>query len=193
MMGSHLVSGLVLGVVEGAVLYVIDCRVGVRAYRWWYGLTHREPMAEGIERGFILNQRANARFTIATLVALAQNGLALMLHMVDPFTAMLTIAVEVPVLMGGFYLGPFVRRLWHRKDPLLDMVDQLENGQTTIGAQVKRATERVAEALRHDDAPPNDAAAIPAVPPPVAHEAEHAAPPEPDPVEAMRRFTKRQQ
>jgi hypothetical protein len=191
MMGSQLGSGLVLGVIEGAVLYVVDCRVGVRAYRWWFDLTHREPMADGIERGFILNRTANARFTMATVVALVQNGMALMVGMVDAFPAMLTIAVEVPVLMGGFYLGPFLRRLWHRKDPLLDVVDQLESGQTTLGLEMKRATERMAEALRRNDAPASGAAEMPVVPPPVAHE-EHPPPPEPDPVEGMRRFTKRQ-
>ena len=43
---------------------------------------------------------------------------------------MLTLALEVPVLMGGFYLGPGLRSLWRRKDPLLDVVDQIESGET---------------------------------------------------------------
>src|SRR5262249_33861997 len=111
----------------------------------------------------------------------------------------LVIAVEVPLLMTGFYLGPFLRRLWHRKDPLLAVVDQLESGETTLGAEMKRATERVAGALRYEDAHATDAVEGPVVPPPVpreppvAHERAAPPPPEPDPVEAMRRFTKRQQ
>jgi hypothetical protein len=192
MMPSQLVSGLVLGVIEGAVLYVIDCKVGVRAYRWWYDLTHREPMPADVEQGFILNRKANARFTAATLVALAQNGAALGFG-VDPFLAMLTIALEVPVLMAGFYLGPALRRLWQRKDPLLAVVDKIESGETSIGAEMKRATTKVADVLRGDEA-----AALPDVvaleaPPPPAEPAVPPPAPEPDPVEAMRRFTKRQQ
>jgi len=191
-MASQLVSGLALGVVEGAVLYVVDCRVGVRAYRWWYDLTHREPMPDGIEQGFILNRQANARFTVATVVALAQNGTALGLGMADPFLAMLTIAVEVPVLMGGFYLGPFLRRLWRRKDPLLAVVDQIESGETSFGAEMKRATGKVAEVLRRDDAPVARLDEVPVDAPPIPA-ADRPPPPEPDPIEAMRRFTKRQQ
>jgi len=192
MMASQLVSGLAVGVIEGALLYVIDARVGVRAYRWWYDLTHRDPLPSDVERGFLLNRKANARFTVATVVALVQNWIALEAGWLDPFTAMLTLALEVPVLMGGFYLGPGLRRLWGRKDPLLDVVDQLESGETSIGAEVKRATEKVAGALRRSDDPatsPVEPAAI-APPPP---ESVSPPAPEPDPVEAMRRFTKRQQ
>ena len=192
MMASQLVSGLAVGVIEGALLYVIDARVGVRAYRWWYDLTHRDPLPSDVERGFLLNRKANARFTVATVVALVQNWIALEAGWLDPFTAMLTLALEVPVLMGGFYLGPGLRRLWGRKDPLLDVVDQLESGETSIGAEMKRVTGKVTDALRRDErlAEPRLEAptppAVPDVPPPVPE-------PEPDPVEAMRRFTKRQQ
>jgi len=196
MMASQLVSGLAVGVIEGALLYVIDARVGVRAYRWWYDLTHRDPLPSDVERGFLLNRKANARFTVATVVALVQNWIALEAGWLDPFTAMLTLALEVPVLMGGFYLGPGLRSLWRRKDPLLDVVDQIESGETSIGAEVKRATEKVAGALRRSDhpaAPLVEPAAI-APPTPAENVPEDAPPvPEPDPVEAMRRFTKRQQ
>ncbi len=195
MMASQLVSGLAVGVIEGALLYVIDARVGVRAYRWWYDLTHRDPLPSDVERGFLLNRKANARFTVATVVALVQNWIALEAGWIDPFTAMLTLALEVPVLMGGFYLGPGLRRLWGRKDPLLDVVDQLESGETSIGAEVKRATEKVAGALRRSDDPattPVEPAAI-APPTPPESVSQPPPPPEPDPVEAMRRFTKRQQ
>ena len=192
MMLSRLLSGLAVGVIEGALLYVIDARVGVRAYRWWYDLTHRDPLAPDVERGFILNRKANARFSIATVVALVQNWIALEMGWLDPFLAMLTVAIEVPVLMGGFYLGPGLRNLWRRKDPLLDVVDQLESGETSIGAEMKRVTGRVTDVLRREERPP-PAPVETALPPPVADAPPPPPEPEPDPVEAMRRFTKRQQ
>ena len=190
---SQIVSGLVLAAIEGAILFVVDCKVGVKAYRWWYDLTHRDPLPPDVERGFIVNRNANARFTAATVVALAQSGIGVAFG-ANPFTAMLTIAIQAPVLMAGFYLGPALRRLWQRKDPLLAVVDKLESGETSIGAEMKRATTKVADALRRDesgavpDVVPLEAPPIPAAEPP-AREPK----PEPDPVEAMRRFTKRQQ
>jgi len=190
MMLSRLLSGLAVGVIEGALLYVIDARVGVRAYRWWYDLTHRDPLPPDVERGFILNRKANARFSVATVVALVQNWIALEMGWLDPFLAMLTVAIEVPVLMGGFYLGPGLRNLWRRKDPLLDVVDQLESGETSIGAEMKRVTGRVTDALHREERP----VPTPVEPAPPAADAPPPPPePEPDPVEAMRRFTKRQQ
>jgi hypothetical protein len=192
MMLSRLLSGLAVGVIEGALLYVIDARVGVRVYRWWYDLTHRDPMAPDVERGFILNRKANARFSVATVVALVQNWIALEMGWLDPFLAMLTVAIEVPVLMGGFYLGPGLRNLWRRKDPLLAVVDQIESGETSIGAEMKRVTGKVTGALRRDDRPATPSLEAP-TPPPVPDVPPPAPEPEPDPVEAMRRFTKRQQ
>jgi len=193
MMLSRLLSGLAVGVIEGALLYVIDARIGVRVYRWWYDLTHRDPLPSDVERGFILNRKANARFSVATVVALVQNWIALEMGWLDPFLAMLTVAIEVPVLMGGFYLGPGLRNLWRRKDPLLDVVDQLESGETSIGAEMKRVTGRMTEALRREERPPAPSVEAAPGPPPVADAPPPAPEPEPDPVEAMRRFTKRQQ
>jgi hypothetical protein len=192
MMLSRLLSGLAVGVIEGALLYVIDARVGMRAYRWWYDLTHRDPLPPDVERGFILNRKANARFSVATVVALVQNWIALEMGWLDPFLAMLTVAIEVPVLMGGFYLGPGLRNLWRRKDPLLAVVDQIESGETSIGAEMKRVTGKVTDAIRRDERAAAPSLEAP-TPPPLADVPPPTPEPEPDPVEAMRRFTKRQQ
>ena len=192
-MMSRLLSSLAVGVIGGALLYVIDARMGVRAYRWWYDLTHRDPLPADVERGFILNRKANARFSVAIVVALVQTWIALEMGWLDPFLAMLTVLLEVPVLMGGFYLGPGLRNLWRRKDPLLAVVDQLESGETSIGAEMKRVTGRVTEGLRREERPPPPAVEAAPAPPPVADAPPPAPEPEPDPVEAMRRFTKRQQ
>src|SRR5436190_7164543 len=102
---------------------------------------------------------------MATMVALVQNGIALEVGMVDPFLAMLTVAIEVPVLMGGFYLGPGLRNLWRRKDPLLAVVDQLESGETSIGAEMKRVTGKVTDAIRRDERTAEPSLEAPAPPP----------------------------
>src|SRR5262249_4314919 len=90
-MTSYVLSGLLTGVVEGAVLYVVDFHLGVRLYRWWYDLTHGEQLPADLRRGFIHDRKANARFTTAMLVSLGQNGIAFALGLVNPFWAMLTI------------------------------------------------------------------------------------------------------
>ena len=188
---SYLFSGVFAGLLEGAGVYLVDRKVGVRAYRWWYDLTHKHPLPPDEHRGFVFNRQANARFTTATLVSVVQNGLAFELGMAHPFSAMMTILVEVPVLMGGFYLGPFVQRMWQKKDPLLEVVDKLESGETTVAAEMRRATGHVAGTLRETLAMPEPKAPEP----PVVKAAEPPPPPppaEPDPAEALRSYTKRQ-
>ena len=191
MTASYVLSGMLAGILEGAILYVLDWHFGARLYRWWHGLTHQSALPSDTRMGFIYNRKANARFTLATLVSLAQNGLLLWTGFApNPFLAMLTIILEVPVLMIGFYLGPFVHRLWQRKDPLLDVVDKLESGETTVGAEVKRVTARVAGTLR---GPAEDAVSVADSDAPAPTDTPPAATPEPDPESALRDYTRRQQ
>lgn len=128
-----LLSVLFVVFLEGAVAYTVDRRAGTRLYRWWYDLTHKDPLPEGADRGFIYERRANARFSTATVIAIAQSALAFWSGATSPVWAVIYTVLQIPVLLAGFYAGPFANRLWERKQPLLDVVDELESGKTTVG------------------------------------------------------------
>jgi len=135
---------------EGAVFYVIDKHLGVRIYKWWYGLTHKDPYPPGAQEYgcmCIYSRRAHMRFSAATSIALMQNGILFWSGVVNPIPLILSIPIEVVLLMAGFYAGPLLNRLWERKDPLLEIVDKIDKGETTVLSEVKKAADSVRDSF----------------------------------------------
>lgn len=126
---------------EGMILYVLDRHVGIKIYRWWYGLTHKNPLPSDKDRGFIYERRANARFTFAMTLILIQNGLIVWRGFVNPLSTIVSIPFEVVAILIGFYAGPFLNGLWERKDPILEVVDRIESGETSIPYEAKKVWE----------------------------------------------------
>ena len=129
-------------VILGAVWYLLDRRLGARLYRLGYAWTHEHPLPPGEERGFLFQQKARVRFAWAVVFSALQSGLIVTQGHVNPLIEMLTFFFEVPALMGGFFLGPFLDRLWTRKDRVLDKIDELESGDTSIKELANDAMDR---------------------------------------------------
>lgn len=134
---------IALVLVEGAFMYCIDINWGTRFKRWIYGLTHKDSLPEGEEIGFIYKRRAHARFSTALAIAITQSVLALRWGTISPFQAAYWVPLQLVPLMFGFYLGPVANRIWDRRKPLLDTVDQIEHGETTVAEQMKSAMEKL--------------------------------------------------
>jgi hypothetical protein len=143
--------------VLGAVLHVIDHHLGSLLYRWWYNMTHRDPLPADVKRGFVYQQSAQARFQAAVLLAALQSLLAAF-GGANPIIELLTIIVETPVAMVGFYCGPFLDKIWTRKDTVFSTVDKLESGELSMTDEVRKisaeAVETIREAITGDDEEP---------------------------------------
>lgn len=161
---SSFIGWLIVLLVIGAACYVADRRIGTGIYRWWHDMTSKKKLGKDTDVGFLYNRRARARFSVAVFLGVVHSVAAVWFSHVSPVVQLITFAVEVPALMAGFYLGPIAYRLWERKDPLLDVVDDLEQGKTTVGDVVKAGTARAQELVRRrfgsdDEAEVSDQAA----------------------------------
>lgn len=136
-----LLSLALLLVFEGAILYACDMRLGRAVYKWFSDMTSESPLEIADAKGFIYQRGAHARFSLATMCALVQTGLAFHYGYMTSLGAIPYTALQMVMLMIGFYCGPFFVRLWNRKKPILDVVDQLESGQTNIADEARRAAE----------------------------------------------------
>lgn len=193
-MSYGFVGTFLLVLIEGAVLYVIDRHIGTRVYRWWYNTTHKNELPANDEYGFIHQRKAHSRFSAALFIAFIQNALAVWGKFESSGSAVLWFSLEIPILMVGFYLGPFINRIWERKKIVLDEIDRLESKEITFGQEIKRAatllhetviTPQLERLTSGEETHPAEKQA--AEEPEKKQESE----PETDPREYMRKFTER--
>ncbi len=139
----------ILFTIIGAVWYNLDRRYGVKLYRWWYDLTHKDPLPEGEQRGFVYNRSTKARFTAAWVVSTVQSVAVILTTPVNPLVELIMWLFEVPVTMLGFYLGPYLYRLWQRSDVVFDAMDRLEHRAESGDIDVKATAAAASRAIRH--------------------------------------------
>lgn len=175
---------ILLFFVLGLALYWADAAVGVGLYRGWYGMTHRDPLPEGVRRGFLHGRPARVRLAWAL-------GLAAVLALVtirygsffqDSTRVVLNLLALLVGLGAGLLAAPSVlARLPGVVESAADYVDAVDAGERRPGEDLRRAGGRAAEALR--DAATGKAG--PAAPQPREKEpppaAEDAPPPADDP------------
>ena len=183
---TYAVSWAVTAVFLGIACYVLDRWYGIRMRRGWHNLTHKEPLPEADESGFIHRRKAKARFTLAFTVALVLSLMAVFLTAANPAIQILVFFVMVPTLMIGFYLGPKCYGIWSRKDKILERVDDLEEGKIHLGEEIRRAAVEARDHLEDMILPDGEEEKEPASLPeneskPVSQEAEPEKKPEPKP------------
>ena len=130
-------------VILGAFWYVIDRRRGVKWYRIWYRLTHKDPLPSDITVGFIYNRRSRHKVVMATLLSTVQTFIALLsVESLNLLVELILWIVEIPMMMVGFAIGPLVFKIWRRKDDMLDAVDDLEQKYLGSESEAESAPEK---------------------------------------------------
>ncbi len=183
---SFFLSWFLVLTIVGAGLYVFDRRQGVRLYRWWYDMTHEHPLPADVEGGFLYNRKAQSRFAFAVVLASAQSALALFYEASTLPQELLSLLIEVPCLMFGFYLGPTVYRLWQRREKVFDTVDQIESGKISIQNEVKEISQSAFAKIKESIVP--DRPDLPAAPLSEPAKAATAPEAEPDPKALMEKY-----
>lgn len=138
---SFFFSWFVVLAVFGASLYVADRRRGTKVYRWFYDMTHKTPLERSIHRGFIFGRSSQSRFRLAVLIASLQSLLAIAFGASSVAEEILTVIVEVPCLLAGFTAGPFLYRLWERREAVFETVDRMERGEVSLSEKVKELSQ----------------------------------------------------
>lgn len=126
----------------GATWYNFDRRFGVKWYRSWYNMTHKDKLTTEKAIGFIYNRSTHSKAASAALVATLQSILVVMYMNVNLLASLIMWVVEIPLLMLGFYLGPFAYAMWQKKETLFKTVDKVESGEIDVSAKITDAAKR---------------------------------------------------
>ena len=189
-------SSLVFLFFFGAILYVVDRSVGVAIRRVFWNLIHdkSQQLPEDKEQGFIYRRHARSRFNVALVIMVIEAFVGIAVFRGNPFTKLLTAVFDIPVLMVGFYCGPWLDRILGHVDQGLDQIENLERridrGETTFGKEVKSAAAGVGARVRENiyPEPPDSTRRGDSQAPQASAAAEGRA--EPDPKEALRGFSR---
>ncbi|MFN8390683.1 MAG: hypothetical protein U0136_10370 [Bdellovibrionota bacterium] len=189
---SFFLSWFLVLTLVGAGLYVFDRIKGVKIYRWWYDMTHEHPLPADVEKGFLYNRKSQSRFALAIVLSLVQSAIALFHEASTLPQELLSMLIEIPCLMFGFYLGPTLYRVWARREKVFETVDQIESGKISIQNEVKEMSQsalakiKSAVATEKPEEPAGGPKPLEAPLPPEPEEE-----PEPDPKALMDKYLNR--
>ena len=97
----------------GAFWQIIDSILGVKVFRIWYNLTHKEPLMPEIRRGFITKRGSKANAFWAFIGSLVLCLLFVFQGDAGSLTKMMLWFLGIPVIMIGFYFGgPGLEKMW---------------------------------------------------------------------------------
>ncbi len=191
----QMIGWIFLFVFCGAVIYVIDARIGKRFYKWLKGFGVKKGTVLDDDIGFIFNRNANHRFLFATGIAVVVMALRILEWDVNPIVEIFLFLGIMFFLPVGFHIGPIFDRLWSKKEPFFTKIDDLESGKTTFGEEFKHAYEDIKEAiLPHGDETPPETESIEVKSPIVEKTPEvvkEVKEPEIDPSEAINKYLRR--
>jgi len=110
----------------GAFWQIIDSILGVKVFRIWYNLTHKEPLMPEIRRGFITKRGSKANAFWAFIGSLVLCLLFVFQGDAGSLTKMMLWFLGIPVIMIGFYFGgPGLKKMWKKRDIFFEKFDGL--------------------------------------------------------------------
>ncbi|MDO8669259.1 MAG: hypothetical protein Q7K65_03115 [Candidatus Buchananbacteria bacterium] len=145
---QYVIFWSVLFIGFGAIWYNLDRRFGVRWYRSWYNMTHKNKLTEDKAIGFIYNRSTHSKAASAAFIATLQSILVAWYMEVNLLVALIMWLAETPLMMLGFYLAPLACAIWRKKEILFKTVDKVESGELQVGAEVSRVAKRMVAPVR---------------------------------------------
>jgi len=146
-LSNYVAVGTAVYVLLGVISYIIDRKLGRSIYRTWYNWTHKNPLPEGVEKGFIYNQYTKNQVAVAIFLSVTFSVIAVVTMEVSWLVEFLVAFVESIAMMIGFKIGPWAYRVYEGKDKALDMIDKLERGEVNISDEIKDAATSVSTAV----------------------------------------------
>lgn len=136
-MTPYIIFRVVIALLLGAIVYSLDRRFGRRPYRWWYGMTHEQGLPADVSKGFVYNRETKTRAFAAMVLSTLTSFLAIRYASSNALTELILWAVTIPAVVVGFLLGPYVSRLWQKRDEMFQVVDKIESGEIDLSSEVK--------------------------------------------------------
>lgn len=129
---QYVIFWLIIYVLLGAIWYNADRLYFTGLYRWWYKITHKDPLPENVKKGFIYNQTTKNKIFWASVISTVQSLTMIFNSDVNPLTELLLWFAEIWVTMIGFHLGRPIYRLWKKKEKAFETWDKIESGEIDV-------------------------------------------------------------
>jgi hypothetical protein len=143
---TYIIFWAIIYVAFGFAFYILDRTKGVKWYRKWYNWTHKESMPDDVVRGFIFNREFKWKAVVAFVISTIQSILAISTE-VDPLVELFMWFFEMPLLLFGFLLGPFIYRIWGKREQIFNKVDKWDRGDITIKDELAKGVKQVSDSV----------------------------------------------
>lgn len=139
----------------GLLWYILDRQYWTILYRWFYNRCHKEPIEESQVKGLIYRQKTVRKFVWAFVISTVQSllivwGIAISLF--NPLVEFSLWLIEIPVMVAGMWVGPFVYDIWSKRSTAFTTIDNIEAGKIHPGDEITDAisesTEKVRKSLK---------------------------------------------
>lgn len=123
-----------IALIGGIILFWLDRKIGIKLYRPWYNISHKDPLPSEEIKGFLIRRPFRVRFIHAVVLTAIEVTLSVFfLKATNPLEDLL---YGVPVLLGlmvGFYLAPlFIKIVPKQIENAIDYIEKVEKGQTDV-------------------------------------------------------------
>lgn len=117
----------------GIVVYYLDSKFGVKWYRSWYNLTHKDPMPNDVSVGFVFNRGFQPKVALAIVLV----GIELLLSFLYGSAASLNNLLygigEFIGIILGFMLAPrMIKGVPGKVKGAMDYMEKVDKGEVNI-------------------------------------------------------------
>ncbi|MBI1286243.1 MAG: hypothetical protein GC178_01580 [Flavobacteriales bacterium] len=119
-----------IGLAAGIAYYFLDYKSLTNSYRSWYKLTHKDPLPNDVEQGFVYAQPFSGKLYSAVFIAMIITVIIILTGSANILIQLLYGVFIMVGLMVSFYLAPLIFR--HAPSNVsklkkhLDRIDEME-------------------------------------------------------------------
>ena len=142
--GGYAAQCLVLYVILGIAWYFFDSIYGVKLYRWFYNLSHKEPMPAEVVRGFMYGQSTKKQARVAFLISTGQSIYMIWGQDVNLLVELILWLLEIPAMLIGVWLGGPIFGAYKKRDNLFETVDRVKERAEDLDLEdIRKQTENL--------------------------------------------------
>lgn len=117
----------------GIVIFYADTKVGIKWYRGWYNLTHKDPMAEDINMGFIYNRSFQNKAILAIVLVGIEVVVSFFLGSASSLNDLLYGIGELLGIILGFMLAPrMIKGGAGKMKGAMDYMEKVDKGEVNL-------------------------------------------------------------
>jgi len=132
---------------SGILAYILDFWGGQGIRKWWYDMTHKDPLLETETQGFLHRRSFRTRLRTAVLMGVIGSIIVSVKTEFRPIAELFLWIACIPAVFAGFWLGPFICRLWQNREKAIHALEEAEKHGIDIKGSMRTAFHHVGEGL----------------------------------------------